>query len=149
FLEQFTPALSIYHIPLAVRLLGPFDHSLLERAFTDLTYRHEALRTCFRTSDGAPFLYISAPSSFTVPLTDLQHMPQDRRQPQDHDLLQQHAQQQFDLVNGPLLRAQLFRLSSQEHLLLVVFHHLIADGWSLNIFISEIATLYAASVRGE
>ena len=149
FLEQFTPALSIYHIPLAVHLFGPLDHSLLERAFSDLISRHEALRTCFHTSDGAPFLSISPPSSFTIPLTDLQHMPQDQRQPYAHALLPQHAQQPFDLVNGPLLRAQLFRLAPQQHLLLVVFHHLIADGWSLNIFVREIAALYAAFVRGE
>jgi aspartate racemase len=92
---------------------------------------------------------IGEPAADTLPLIDLSHLPASERHAEAKRRANNEASRPFDLERGPLLRAQLLRLSAEEHVLLVTMHHIVSDGWSIGILIREVAALYAAYVRGE
>lgn len=148
-LNQFEPLSPLYNMPNHLRLSGRLDFSALERALNEIISRHEILRTSFAMLDRQLVQLIAPPSYFDLPLTDLQHLPVHERQTVAYEMATQDARRPFDLARGPLLRLELLRLSQDEHVLLLNMHHIIADGWSVSVFLNELSRLYISFSRGE
>ncbi|WP_266169116.1 non-ribosomal peptide synthetase [Dyella subtropica] len=143
FMAQLDNASATYHVSLVLRLDGELDHRALRRSLDRLLSRHEALRTVFRSIDGDPYATL-LPASTPFPLTEY-----DARGAGDTDALLAHhtyeyAHAPFDLERGPLIRAGLIRLSDRQHALLLSMHHIVSDGWSINLLAREISALYVA-----
>jgi amino acid adenylation domain-containing protein len=130
-------------MPFAVRLLGRLEVGSLERALDQIVSRHESLRTTFRFADGQLMQVIAAHTTLTMPV-------EERRDEGGLDAeLVEEAERPFDLAEGPLIRARLLRLGAEEHVLLLTLHHIVADDWSMGVFVEEMAALYGAFARGE
>ena len=149
FLDQLEPGSSFYNIPAAVRLRGVLNVAALERTLSEVVRRHEALRTHFMAEDGEPVQVIEAAAALPLEVLELSALEEEAREAEVLRLAQLEASQPFDLWRGPLLRVGLLRLGKEEHVALVTMHHIVSDGWSMGVFINEVATLYAAYVRGE
>ncbi|MFP2934863.1 condensation domain-containing protein, partial [Pyxidicoccus sp. 3LG] len=137
FIDQLEPGNPAYNIFTALRLEGVLDVSALERAFAVLVGRHEALRTTFVTVNGQPSQVISAPSACTVPVIDLSALPESSHETETRRLAEQEALRPFDLARGPLLRATVLRLDTDDHVLLLAMHHIVSDGWSMGVLVRE------------
>ncbi|MER7724284.1 amino acid adenylation domain-containing protein [Streptomyces sp. NPDC096323] len=144
FMEQFAPGTAAYNIPVARRLLGDLDREVLARALDTVVARHETLRSRYPvTDDGRPVLEIAEPAPAPLPLveaTDEEHAAR---------LVDEAGAQPFDLAAGPLLRTLLVRVGTRHHILLLVVHHSVSDGWSSEILISEILRCYAGHLEGD
>src|SRR6185295_6697241 len=109
--------------------------------------RHESLRTTFALAGGEPVQVVSPPRPFALPVVGLEEVPfpldEARR------LAGAEARRSFDLERGPLWRLRLLRLAAEDHVVLLNMHHIISDGWSIGVFIHELAVLYGAFARGE
>ncbi|MFG2914397.1 non-ribosomal peptide synthase/polyketide synthase [Kitasatospora sp. NPDC048298] len=131
-----------YHMPLAVRLTGPLDPAALESALADVAGRHETLRTVFvEGPDGSP--YQRVPARAAVPLAF--HPATEKELP---GALRAEAARAFDLAAEPPLRAALFALGAEQHVLLLTLHHIAGDGWSLAPLARDVSAAYAARLVG-
>jgi amino acid adenylation domain-containing protein len=149
FLDKLEQGSSFYNLPSTVRICGAtLNVSALEKSLRQVTQRHEVLRTTFTIIEGQPVQVISPESQFTLPLSDLGHLPPTQRNAEAQRLAREEARRPFDLAKGPLIRARLLRLSTAEHVLLLSMHHIVSDGWSLGLLIRELAALYAAYASG-
>ncbi|MBY8971156.1 non-ribosomal peptide synthetase [Pseudomonas sp. P867] len=146
---QLDPHSSAYTIPGALHLRGELDEEALRASFQQLIQRHEALRTRFYEREGQGFQRVEAATDFALQVIDLSDLPAAERQARAQQIREDEARTQFDLEKGPLLWVTLVRLDDEDHQLLVTLHHIIADGWSLNILIDEFSRLYAAAVQGQ
>jgi len=144
-LWQLEPQSAAYNIPAGLRLRGELDVAALEAAFQALVARHESLRTVFSEVDGQALQQVQAQQPFSLRRLDLEGQPPE----QVAACREAEAQQPFDLCQGPLLRVTLARLDDEDHQLWVTLHHIVADGWSLNILLDEFAKLYAAHCQGQ
>ncbi|MYW08338.1 non-ribosomal peptide synthetase, partial [Streptomyces sp. SID2563] len=143
FLHQMDPDDASYNIPLVLRLSGELSEPALRAAFDAVAARHEALRSSFPAEDGEPAALVAAPGPVDVECHDLRGRG-DRLEP----LIAERTNRAFDLARGPLLRVALLRTGDTEHVLCVVLHHIVADGWSLNVLREELAAHYTAHLRG-
>jgi amino acid adenylation domain-containing protein len=148
FLDQLTPGSPVYNIPAAVQFTGSLDAQALERCFDETARRHEILRTTFTTVDGNPAQIVGRHQPVRLRLVDLSELPPDERKAQVSRLVVEESQRPFDLTSGPLLRVTLYRMRADEHVLLLVTHHIISDGWSTGVLIREVAALYQSFLRG-
>jgi amino acid adenylation domain-containing protein/FkbM family methyltransferase len=144
FLAQLMPDSSLYNMSAAVRLTGALDVVALERSLNAQVRRHEVLRTTFALVDGRPAQIIAADQAVPLPVLDLRGQPDDLREAEAIRIATAEARHPFDLSCGPLLRVALLQTGRQEHILTLTMHHIISDGWSIDIFIRELAALYAA-----
>ncbi len=145
FLHQLAPGSPVYNIPFAVRLAGALDPAALTAAVREVVRRHEALRTTFHDVGGRPAQAIAPPEaavSQVVPVIDLGALPAGAREAELRRLGAESAGLPFDLARGPLLRLGLVRLEGRDHALLLNMHHIISDGWSMGVFVGELAALY-------
>uniref|UniRef100_UPI0005C20B0C condensation domain-containing protein n=1 Tax=Rubrivivax gelatinosus TaxID=28068 RepID=UPI0005C20B0C len=142
FLEQLEPGGAAYNIPAAVRLKGPLCVQALQRSLDEVILRHEVLRTRFLSRQGEPVQEVMAPWQ-----VQLQARPVQAGRLQQ--VLQACAAQGFDLGSGRLLRCELLREQEQSHVLVLVIHHIVSDGWSMGVLVSELAALYRAFEAGE
>ena len=149
FLAQLEPESSAYHIPAGFRLRGALDVSALERSLNEIVRRHEALRTTLASVDGSPVQIIAENRTLPLPALDLSASPEPEREAAVRHLLTAEAQRPFNLAHDLLLRATLLRLGEQEHVLLLVMHHITSDAWSLGIFLRELAVLYGTFSAGQ
>lgn len=133
-----------YNIPLAVRLHGALQPILLERCLNEIIKRHEVLRTTFQAKDGQPFQVIAPSLPFPLNQKDLSSLPSEEQEMEVQQLAAEEARRLFVLATGPLVRATLIRLGPLEHVLLLTQHHIVSDGWSLGVWLQEIAALYQA-----
>ncbi len=145
FLDRLEPGSAFYNMPVVLWLEGTLDVGALERALTELSRRHEVLRTTF--ADG-PVQLIHPPTPVSLPVVDLTALPESAREGEALRRAREEARRPFDLVRGPLFRASLLRLSGERHLLLVMMHHIVSDGWSMGVLVREAAALYAAFREG-
>ncbi|WP_020479985.1 non-ribosomal peptide synthetase [Mastigocladopsis repens] len=152
-LEQLYPGSSMYNIPVAVRLVGSLNVAVLEQSLNEIVRRHEVLRTTFAMVDEHPVQAIAlqrslraiAPSlNLNLSILDLRELPEQEREAQVQNLSAEEFQRPFDLAQGPLLRCSLLRVGEQEHIILFSIHHIVSDGWSMGVFVRELATLYEA-----
>jgi len=148
-LDQLQPGLPTYNMPVAIALSGALDLAALQRSIATIIRRHETLRTTFAMIDGNAVQLIAAPTPRAIPLIDLRALPTPSRTDAAQQLLTQAAQTPFDLIAGPLLRLSLLRLAAQEHWLLLVLHHIVADGWSMGVLVRELVALYPAYATGQ
>ncbi|UVL87843.1 non-ribosomal peptide synthetase [Pseudomonas sichuanensis] len=139
-LWQLEPASAAYNIPAGLHLRGELDQAALQASFQALVARHESLRTVFDEVDGQAVQRILPSLAFNLQHCDLEGLEPAEVAARRED----EAQRPFDLRQGPLLRVTLARLDDEEHQLWVTLHHIVADGWSLNILLDEFARLYAA-----
>ncbi|MGA9994162.1 MAG: amino acid adenylation domain-containing protein [Pyrinomonadaceae bacterium] len=149
FLDQLEPGSSIYNIPTALRLRGPLDMEALERTLNEIVRRHESLRTVFREEQGEVAQIILPEQTIAMPLLNLEGLKDADRETEAWRLANAEAQKSFDLAQGPLLRATLLRLGTEDHLLLFTMHHIISDGWSMGVLVREVGTIYSAYTQGE
>ncbi|MGI8502515.1 MAG: amino acid adenylation domain-containing protein [Hassallia sp.] len=148
FLDQLEPDSAAYHIIKGVQLQGDLNVAVLQQTLDAIVAHHEALRTNFVTHDGNPVQVISEPRSVELVMIDLKDCPETERTTQVEQLLQQQAQRPFNLTKDLMLRACLVQLSPQEHILLLVMHHIASDGWSISILFEQLTTLYQAFLNG-
>jgi amino acid adenylation domain-containing protein len=150
-LDRLSPGASTYNVPVGVRLSGPLAAGLLARTLEDLVARHEALRTAFDEEEGEPVQVLHSTVPLALPRVDLTGLAAERASgPESEAMLQAglEAARPFDLTRVPLFRAYLFRLAPEEHLLLLNFHHIVTDAWSLGIFLRELFEAFAAYADG-
>ncbi|MDT3395986.1 amino acid adenylation domain-containing protein [Streptomyces sp. B1866] len=151
FLEQLRPGNPAYTIAAALRIRGPLDAGVLLRALNEIVRRHEALRTTFEVRDGRPVQVVHPALELDLPETDLpaDGVPWD--EPTGEELQRRVFAAlggPFDLAAGPLLRVRLLRLGPADRVLALAMHHLVSDGWSVRVLVSELTELYAAFRAG-
>ncbi|HEY0603233.1 MAG TPA: condensation domain-containing protein, partial [Herpetosiphonaceae bacterium] len=147
--NQLVPDSPFYNTPTAAWLLGTLDIEALARSLNEVVRRHENLRTTFRAIDDQPVQIIAPELTLPLPLIDLSSVPEDERQAAALRMVQEETAQPFDLSRGPLIRAKLLRLNTDQHLILLTLHHIVSDGWSRQVLTRELAALYAAFSTGQ
>ncbi|NCQ67933.1 MAG: amino acid adenylation domain-containing protein [Microcystis aeruginosa W13-15] len=148
FLDQLQPNSALYNIPMVLHFRGNLNQKALEQSFQEICDRHEVLRTNFVTIDGQPTQVIQTTRE-TISVVDLQDLPIHEQAEKTQQLKQKQATQPFDLAKESLIRITLVVLSETEHLLLVCMHHIISDGWSIEVLIHELTSLYNAYVQNQ
>ncbi|MCP4659179.1 MAG: AMP-binding protein, partial [bacterium] len=141
FLDRYEPDSPVYNIPAVYELTGRLDPAALTGSLRAVVRRHESLRTTFREG---PCQHLAAELEVKLPLVDLRGLPAATRPAAAAVLAEQEARRPFDLAVGPLLRAALLRLGDEQHRLLLTLHHIISDGWSMDLLAAELATFYQA-----
>ncbi|MEM8933349.1 MAG: condensation domain-containing protein, partial [Acidobacteriota bacterium] len=149
FLDQLAPGNPAYNIPAAVRLTGALDGATLQRGLQVLMARHENLRTTFVAPDGEPSMHIHERVELPLERLDFSHLPHADALEAAQDRVPRITNRPFDLQAGPLVRVALMRLAENDHVLLVIMHHVISDVWSFGIFFQELGAVYDALVAGE
>ncbi|HEV2708315.1 MAG TPA: amino acid adenylation domain-containing protein [Pyrinomonadaceae bacterium] len=148
FLDQLEPGNVAYNMPLAVRLRGQLNVGALERCLTEVTRRHEILRTTFANVDAQPVHVVAPPSPVSLPLVDVSVLTDAEREREVQRHIRHEATIPFNLSDGPLWRVKLLRVGEMEHVLLYTMHHIITDGWSMDVLVREVSALYTAFVQG-
>jgi amino acid adenylation domain-containing protein len=144
YLHNLDPASSAYNIPAAYRVDGSLDVPALEAALGEIVQRHESLRSAVIAVNGQPAQHISARVALNLPVVDLTSIPADKLDAEVARRVSADAHAPYDLSRSPLMRAHLLRLSGAAHVLILNFHHIIADASSLANFYRELAILYEA-----
>ncbi|AJX67716.1 D-alanine--poly(phosphoribitol) ligase, subunit 1 [Burkholderia pseudomallei MSHR840] len=144
FLTQLEGVSEAYHMSGAVRLDGPLNREVLQRALNRIVMRHEALRTCFVREEGEPIQVIQPHADLTVSYHDLREAEQSEQRAKD--LSQAHASAPFDLSRDLPVRVLLLQLEDDAHVVQVVMHHIASDGWSVGVFLQELSALYGSFI---
>ena len=151
FLDQLLPNIALYNIPLALKLIGGLNVTALEKALNTLIERHEILRTTFPATEGEAEQVILP--HLSIDLTEcsvnLTHLKKKERTAAVERAAEEEANTSFNLSRGPLIRVKLLIISKEEHALLITMHHIISDGWSMEIFFRELSSLYNAYAEGK
>ncbi|MEL6939991.1 MAG: amino acid adenylation domain-containing protein, partial [Cyanobacteria bacterium J06598_1] len=142
FLQALEPESTAYTLPGGIRLQGRLNPTALERALATIVERHEALRTTFDYQDGRPVQRIEPSGTWMLSSTDFSDLDSTAQAKALEKLIEKTVQQPFDLTRDALLRCQLVTLSAQDHVLLFCTHHISSDGWSINLLLRELVTLY-------
>jgi amino acid adenylation domain-containing protein len=148
FLQKLSPGSISYQAQTTLRVLGGLDLAVLERALTEITRRHELLRTTYEEADGRPWQVVQPVTPVHVPLLDLSSLPADERERRREEAIQQELRQPLSLFEPPLARWSAIRLSPDEHELVLVEHHAVHDGASFAVLMRELDALYNAFLRG-
>ena len=143
FLHQLEGAQPTYHIPVAVQLEGALDAAALAHALADVVARHDSLRTLLVPTDAGPVQHVLPIVAVPGPLPTVATTPATLTAD-----LAAAAAHGFDLATEPPLRATLFRLAADTHVLLLLLHHSAADGWSIAPLLEDLATAYTARRAG-
>jgi amino acid adenylation domain-containing protein len=143
-LQRLAPDSTAYHVCTALRLDGPLDADALEHAVRTIVERHEALRTSFGLDGDEPVQWVHPALDVAIARVDLRGAPGRALD----DLIAAENERPFDLARAPLLRATLATLGPDAHVLVSAAHHIVCDGWSLGVFVRELAELYTARVEG-
>ncbi|WP_219501730.1 non-ribosomal peptide synthetase [Nonomuraea ceibae] len=146
FLQRYDPADSSSNLFISERLRGQLDADALERALAALVSRHETLRTRYPARDGEP---VAVPGPIPpLDRLDLTSHPEGERERRAADAVAERTRTPFDVAEGPILRAALIRLGERDHVLHLAVHHIAADGWSIGLLTSELASIYTEFVTG-
>ncbi len=149
FLAQMEGVSQAYHIPRGLHLKGKLERTVLRRALDRILARHEALRTTFAEVAGEPVQRISAAEGSRFSLVEHDLRLSGNTKAELDRLTALEVCSPFDLGRGPLIRGRLIQLSDDEHVLLIVMHHIASDAWSVGLLFKELSALYAAFLRGE
>jgi hypothetical protein len=144
FLDQFEPGNPFYNVDNALRIKFPLSVEALERSYNEVVRRHEALRTTFQSRGGTPVQVIADSLHLPMELRDLRHLPLPEREAEALRMAMEEARRPFDLARGPLVRTALIQLGVADYFLLLSMHHIVSDGWSMDVFRREITELYSA-----
>lgn len=146
FLNQLQPNSSFYNLPISFRLQAGLNVDALEKSLSEIVRRHEVLRTTFELADGSPVQVVHPAAPWKLQIHDASGSPDSEAEALR--LAAAEAQAPFDLREGPLFRARLVRLHEQEHVLLLTMHHIVSDGWSVQLLVQELSALYESYSRG-
>ncbi|QWA30646.1 non-ribosomal peptide synthetase [Pseudomonas sp. RC3H12] len=149
FLWQLEPHSAAYNMAAGLRLSGRLDVSALQRSFDYLATRHEALRTVFQVEGEQPRQVILDHLAVPLEQVDLTAIATDQREAELATRVREASHQSFDLLHGPLLRATLYRLAAEDYVLLVCMHHIVSDGWSMDVMVKEFVHSYQAFSQGQ
>ena len=140
FVDQLEPGSPAYLLSAGVRMQGELDEAALRGALERIVARHETLRTRFAVEDGQLLQVVSPEAVLPFEARDLRG----ERRPEERlgELAREEAERAFDLARGPLIRVRLLRVADDEHALLLSLHHIVADGWSVGVFVRELAAHY-------
>ncbi|MEW5928738.1 MAG: amino acid adenylation domain-containing protein [Gemmatimonadota bacterium] len=148
FLDRMDPGSAAYNLSRVVRMEGELRADVLERALGEIVRRHASLRTVFTTAAGDPAQLVSPPGDFRLPTVPVAGATRGEREAAALRLAEAESRRPFDLERGPLFRATLLRVDERDHLLVLVMHHVVTDGWSTGVFFRELGELYAAFLEG-
>jgi len=148
-LDRLEPESAFYSIPVILRLHGRIDTSALAAALTVIATRHEVLRTTFEVGDRGPVQVIGPPIDVPLVHVDLSGESPAERELSAAGVVQEESRRPFDLRAGPPLRATLVTLDPDQHVLVINLHHIVADGWSVGVLVSELNTIYPSLTGGE
>ena len=148
FMAKLSPDSPAYNLLTAVHLKGPLIPGALYKAINEVARRHESLRACFPENDGQPFQLILEPLTISLPVIDLTELSEAARLQQAKRLATEEQGYPFNLEQGPLFRSRLIRLDENHHVITFTLHHVISDGVSRGILISELGALYKAFAEG-
>jgi amino acid adenylation domain-containing protein len=149
FIDQLEGDNCVYNVPFFWQVSGLLNVSALEKAIATIIQRHEVLRTSFSVVDESPIQVIHAHPPLKMQMLNWRQVPKEHQLSKARQLAIEELQQPFDLSNPPLLRVKLLQLADRSHLLLLVIHHIVCDGWSMDIFRRELFALYTAFCNGE
>jgi amino acid adenylation domain-containing protein/non-ribosomal peptide synthase protein (TIGR01720 family)/FkbM family methyltransferase len=149
FLDQLEPNNSAYSHVLGVRLIGRLDVQALEKTLTEVVRRHEVLRTALPSVEGRPVQRIAPACPVPLPLIDLQGLGENLAESELRISSQREELKRWDLARGPLLRAVLFRVATEQHVFLLTLHHIVTDAWSIGLLVREVGALYQTFVAGK
>lgn len=147
FLDRFIQNRSdVYHVPAAFQLTGTIDLAILQWSLQQVVARHEILRTVFVDQEGRGEQVVQGLEQIPIKIeeVDWQTLETSERVKQIHHYCQQQIAKPFSLERGPLWRLSLLRCSSNESILLLVIHHMIADGWAIQLFMRDLLAFYQA-----
>src|SRR5262249_26775991 len=144
FMHQLAPNNPFYSVPAAVRLEGKLDLETLEQVINEIVRRHEVLRARFELEDDEPVQVIDEWRPRSLQRVDLTSFTREEREAEVIRITREEAGTGFDLSRGPLLRVKVLELGVDEHVVLYTMHHIVSDGWSMEILIREVGALYRA-----
>jgi amino acid adenylation domain-containing protein len=146
FFDQLEPGTPAYNLPRAIRIAGPLNTRALAQTLQTIVDRHESLRTTFVSEEGEPRQIVEPELTVELPITDLEGTPEPERLEEALRITRADATRGFDLSTGPLVRFRLIRLEAKVHVLVMVMHHIITDGWSISILFREIGDIYRSII---
>ena len=149
FLDQLEPGSPAYNLAAALRLRGPLSVEALGESLGEVVRRHEILRSYFPAQGVQPVQVCLPEFRVTRDSESLESLPASEREAATERIATEEARYVFTLSRAPLFRARLLRLGAEDHCLLLTFHHIVADGWSIGVLVKEVAALYAARLKGE
>ncbi|MCE7987529.1 MAG: amino acid adenylation domain-containing protein [Caldilinea sp. CFX5] len=149
FLNQIAPNNPFYNIAAAIPLEAPLNIAALQQSLNEIIRRHEALRTTFDEVGGTPVQIIAPQVILDLPRIDLRPWPAQQRRAEAIRLATEEARRPFNLAADPLIRTTLMQLDERSYFLLLTIHHIVADGWSMDIFFRELTVLYTAFAQGQ
>ncbi|TCP59138.1 amino acid adenylation domain-containing protein [Tumebacillus sp. BK434] len=148
FLNQIIEDRSAYNLPAALRFRGDLNVDCLERSLDEIVRRHETLRTSFEIVEDQLMQMVQDKAEWNLEVVDLCHLLLSNQEELVLSMAAEEARRVFDLSAGPLLRTTLLKLRPDEHVLLITMHHIVSDGWSVEVFMSELMRLYEALTTG-
>ena len=146
FLDQFSPGSCAYNVPRVFRLAGTLNVQALQSALDSLVARHEILRTVFKMAQAEPVQVVQPARSVQLTSIDLSLTPESQRRAKLDDVVIAEVKRPFNLSSDLMLRATLIRLAAEEHVLVVMSHHIASDGWSKGVMFRELAAFYNAAL---
>jgi amino acid adenylation domain-containing protein/non-ribosomal peptide synthase protein (TIGR01720 family) len=149
FLDRVNRGDDSYRVLVLVRMEGRLDADALQRTLTEIVRRHEVLRCIYPERDGRPFVEVTDASQVPMPITELPLQAEADRERELDRLIRALYARPFDLARGPLLRAELVRFAPQAHCLMIMIHHIAADGWSAGVVYHELCAIYGAYAQGQ
>lgn len=147
FIEEMVKGESPYQVPMSIRLYGSLDLDAFKESWNELIQRHESLRTRIENRNGTGFQIIEDDMDLPLEIRDLRKYETSNMEERVHELAKADVLRPFDLKTAPLFRIHLYRMEDDAHVLLVVMHHIITDGWSLEVLIRELFALYEAKAN--
>ena len=143
FLDQLDPESSAYNLTRVTRIIGQLDTDALTDTLNAIVQRHSSLRTRFTFAMEDGYQIVNDKVEFQLPVLDISHLPGADRMTEAMRLVKDEGHKRFDLASAPLFRSVLVRLAPTEHVLVLVMHHIITDGWSMSILFDEIGKIYS------
>jgi non-ribosomal peptide synthetase component F/thioesterase domain-containing protein len=148
-LEEIAPGNPALHMRACLRLTGSLSHASLEKSLQLLVERHETLRTTFERVNEQLVQVVAPSRNVSLPVTSLEDTAEADRETKLWESIRAEASAGLNLVRGPLMRARLFRLRPQEHVLVIVTHHILVDGWSQNVIQRDLWAIYDTLREGQ
>ncbi len=148
FIQQLEPGSTAYNVILTTRLQGNLDKTVLEKTLTEIINRHEILRTSFVPYEEKPVQVVHPGMPLPLEVIDLKGFPKEEFDQQLQEVIREESLVTFELDVLPLLKVKLLELNVDDYIFLLVTHHIIFDGSSVQLFIRELAQLYDAFSRG-
>ncbi|HKV36668.1 MAG TPA: amino acid adenylation domain-containing protein, partial [Pyrinomonadaceae bacterium] len=148
FLHQLDPESTAYNVSIPLRITGRLNLPALSQSISEAVRRHESLRTTFEAVEGKPVQVTNEAHNLDLPIVDLTSLSESERQDVVRRLVREGSSRRFDLATGPLFQSALFQVGKEEHVLLVLLHHIIIDEWSKQLLVREVGEIYQIFDQG-